>query len=265
MTTNLQNITTNSPATFNFKSAALNAYSRQIAEIGATMASKNIEIAKILGKIMTEEAYKEDGFQSVQDYAEQTFGIKKSSAYQLANVGRRFYNTEDPTAKHVAAMIPPANLAELKNMTNDEIQAEIDAGNITPETTQKQLREIAAKHKDVKPATVVKTYDGAIKFVIGTSVTIKPFNNWSLDDILDQTARANGFSREAFKSYGPDMKIAVSAAGDVFLVSYSRHVTPKQAHDKAAKNGKVKTFTAEEVEAMIAERIAQVMNDKSGK
>jgi hypothetical protein len=61
------------------------------------------------------------------------------------------------------------------------------------------------------------------------------------------------------------MKIAVSAAGDVFLVSYSRHVTPKQAHDKTAKNGKVKTFTAEEVEAMIAERLAKVMNEKSGK
>ena len=257
MTTNIQNITTNSPATFNFKSAALNAYSRQIADIGATMASKNIEIAKILGKIMTEEAYKEDGFQSVQDYAEQTFGIKKSSAYQLANVGRRFYNSDDATAKHVAAMIPPANLAELKNMTNEDIEKEIKAGNITPETTQKQLRDVAAKYKDVKEATVVKTYDGAIKFVIGTSVTIKPFNNWSLDDILDQTSKANGFSREAFKSYGPDMKVAVSAAGDVFLVSYSKHVTPKQEHAKAAKNGKVKTFTAEEVERMIAEAIAK--------
>ena len=257
MTTNIQNITTNSPATFNFKSAALNAYSRQIADIGATMATKNIEIAKILGKIMTEEAYKEDGFQSVQDYAEQTFGIKKSSAYQLANVGRRFYNSDDATAKHVAAMIPPANLAELKNMTNEDIEKEIKAGNIPPETTQKQLRDVAAKYKDVKEATVVKTYDGAIKFVIGTSVTIKPFNNWSLDDILDQTAKANGFSREAFKSYGPDMKVAVSAAGDVFLVSYSKHVTPKQEHAKAAKNGKVKTFTAEEVERMIAEAIAK--------
>lgn len=262
MEANIQNITTNSPATFNFKSASLNAYSRQIAEIGAEMASKNIQIAKILGKIMTEEAYKEDGFTSVQEYAEKTFGIKKSSAYQLANVGKRFYNSDSETARKVADMLPPANLAELKNMTDEDIDKEVKAGNITPETTQKQLRDIASKHKEAKTATVEKTFDGTIKFVVGTSVTVKPFTNWVLDTILDQTAKNNGFDREAFKSYGPNMKVAVSSAGDIFLVSYDKHVTAKQAHDKAAKNGKVATFTQADVDRMIAEALARQSKDK---
>lgn len=262
METNIQNITTNAPATFNFKSSALNAYSRQIAEIGAEMASKNIQIAKILGKIWTEEAYKEDGFTSVQEYAEKTFGIKKASAYQLANVGKRFYNSDNETARKVADMLPPANLAELKNMTYEDISKEVEAGNITPETTQKQLREIASKHKEAKPATIEKTYDGTIKFVVGTSVTVKPFTNWILDTILEQTAKNNGFDKEAFKSYGPNMKVAVSANGDMFLVSYEKHVTPKQDHDKASKNGKVVKFTQAEVNRMIAEALAKQSNSK---
>lgn len=257
METNIQNITTHSPATFSFKSAALNAYSRQIADIGAEMASKNIQIAKILGKIMTEEAYKEDGFTSVQEYAEKTFGIKKASAYQLANVGKRFYNSDSETARKVAEMLPPANLAELKNMTDEDIAKEVEMGAITPDTTQKQLREIASKHREAKPATVEKTFDGTIKFVVGTSVTVKPFTNWVLDTILEQTAKTNGFDREAFKSYGPNMKIAVSATGDMFLVSFEKHVTPKQAHDKVAKNGKVATFTQADVDRMIAEALAR--------
>ena len=263
MEANIQNITTNSPATFNFKSAALNAYSRQIAEIGAEMASKNIQIAKILGKIMTEEAYKEDGFTSVQEYAEKVFGIKKASAYQLANVGKRFYNSDSETARKVAEMLPPANLAELKSMSDEDIDKEVKAGNITPETTQKQLREIASKHKEAKPATVEKTFDGSIKFVVGTSVTVKPFTNWILDTILDQTAKNNGFDKEAFKSYGPNMKIAVSATGDIFLVSYEKHVTAKQAHDKAAKNGKVAKFTQADVDRMIAEALARQSKNKN--
>lgn len=257
METNIQNITTHAPATFNFKSPSLNAYSRQIAEIGAEMASKNIQIAKILGKIWTEEAYKEDGFTSVQEYAEKTFGIKKASAYQLANVGKRFYNSESETARKVADMLPPANLAELKNMSDEDIAKEVEAGNITPDTTQKQLREIASKHKEVKSATVEKTYDGTIKFVVGTSVTVKPFSNWVLDTILEQTAKANGFDRDAFKSYGPNMKVAVSAFGDIFLVTYEKHITAKQAHDKSAKNGKVAKFTQADVDRMIAEALAK--------
>lgn len=263
MEANIQNITTHAPATFNFKSSALNAYSRQIAEIGAEMASKNIQIAKILGKIWTEEAYKEDGFTSVQEYAEKTFGIKKASAYQLANVGKRFYNSESETARMVADMLPPANLAELKNMADEDIAKEVEAGNITPDTTQKQLREIAAKHKEAKPATVEKTYDGTIKFVVGTSVTVKPFNNWVLDTILEQTAKANGFDCGAFKSYGPNIKVAVSALGDIFLVTYEKHITAKQAHGKAAKNGKVATFTQADVDRMIAEALAKQAKSKN--
>lgn len=262
MEANIQNITTHAPATFNFKSAALNAYSRQIAEIGAEMASKNIQIAKILGKIMTEEAYKEDGFTSVQEYAEKVFGIKKSSAYQLANVGKRFYNSDSEAARKVAEMLPPANLAELKNMSDEDIAKEVESGAITPYTTQKKLREIASKHKEAKPATVEKTYDGSVKAVVGMTVKTKPFTNRVLDDILLETAGEYGFFPEAFKPYGPNMKVAVSSTGDIFLVSYEKHVTAKQAHDNAAKNGKVAKFTQADVDRMIAEALARQNNSK---
>lgn len=257
METNIQNITTHSPATFNFKSKALNAYSRQIAEIGAEMASKNIQIAKILGKIWTEEVYKEDGFTSVQEYAEKTFGIKKASAYQLANVGKRFYNSDSETARKVADMLPPANLSELKNMTDDDIEKEVEAGNITPDTTQKQLRDIASKYKEAKPATLEKTFDGFYKAVVGENVTVVNFNDRILESVVGEVAGIMNVQATDFKAFGPNCK-AVVAFTNMAFIQYTKHETQKQAHDKAAKNGKVKTFTQEDVDRMIADAIAKM-------
>ena len=79
---------------FSFKNADLNKFSESIAKIAIDSVSRNIELAKIFGRILDTECYKEDGFSSVADFAEKTFGIKRASAYQLANVGRRFFNSD---------------------------------------------------------------------------------------------------------------------------------------------------------------------------
>ena len=147
----LQNATVKAPATFTFKNKKLNEVSIKIAKLGDEMAKKNVELAKLLGEVKKGELYKEDGFKSVAEYADTTFGIAKSLAYQLAKVGERFYLSDGDTAKKVAAMLPPSNLAELVNMKDEEIQKAIDEKEITPQTTQKTLRSVAAGVKHTKP------------------------------------------------------------------------------------------------------------------
>lgn len=249
----LEVVTVKDMGTFSFKSAKLAAYSRQIANLGSEIASKNIEIAKILGHVLTEKCYEEDGFKSVADYAEQVFGIKKQSAYQMANVGAKFYNSDSETAKKVSAILPPSNLAEIVNMTEDDIEKEITSGNISEDSTQKELREVAKGYKEPKKVSVEPLYQGTIKFVVGSTVTVRTFERFTIDTILRNVARDHGFEISEFKSHGKDRKVAVTESGDMFMVTYDKYVAPKK-EDKP-KQGK--KFTVEELIAMLAEAKAE--------
>lgn len=249
----LEVVTVKDMGTFSFKSTKLAEYSRQIASLGSEIASKNIEIAKILGHVLSEKCYEEDGFKSVSDYAEQVFGIKKQSAYQMANVGAKFYNTESETAKKVSALLPPSNLAELVNMSEDDIKKEIEAGNISETSTQKELREVAKGYKEPKKVSVEPLYQGTIKFVVGSTVTVRPFERFTIDTILRNVARDHGFEVSEFKSHGKDKKVAVTESGDVFVVTYEKYVAPK-VEEKPKKSNK---FTVEELMAMLAEAQAE--------
>ena len=249
----LEVVTVKDMGTFTFKSAKLADYSRKIASLGSEIATKNIEIAKVLGHVLTEKCYEEDGFKSVADYAEQVFGIKKQSAYQMANVGAKFYNAESETAKKVSELLPPSNLAEIVNMTDEDIAKEIDSGNISETSTQKELREVAKGYKEPKKATVEPLYQGSIKFVVGSTVTVRPFERFTLDTILSNVARDNGFEISDFKSHDKDKKVAVTESGDVFVVTYEKYVAPK-ADEKPKKSHK---FTVDELMAMLAEAKAE--------
>ena len=249
----LEVVTVKDMGTFSFKSTKLAEYSRQIASLGSEIASKNIEIAKILGHVLTEKCYEEDGFKSVADYAEQVFGIKKQSAYQMANVGAKFYNTENETAKKAAAILPPSNLAEIVNMSEDEIKKEIEAGNISENSTQKELREVAKGYKEPKKVSVEPLYQGTIKFVVGSTVTVRPFERFTIDTILRNVARDYGFEVSDFKPHGKDKKVSVTESGDVFVVTYEKYVAPKVEKNPKKSN----KFTVEELMAMLAEAQAE--------
>lgn len=151
--------------TFSFKNAELNKFSENIAKIAIDSVSRNIELAKIFGRILETECYKDDGFSSVADFAEKTFGIKKASAYQLANVGRRFFNSDSETADKVVRLLngKTGNLAELVNMTDEQIEEAIASEKLTADSTQKDLREVASS---VKPAKVITEKKARLSAVI---------------------------------------------------------------------------------------------------
>lgn len=150
---------------FNFKNAELNKFSENIAKIAIDSVSRNIELAKIFGRILETECYKEDGFSSVADFAEKTFGIKKASAYQLANVGRRFFNSDSETASKVVNLLngKTGNLAELVNMTDEQLEDAIKDKKISADSVQKDLREVA---NSVKPAKVITEKKARLSAVI---------------------------------------------------------------------------------------------------
>lgn len=120
--------------------------------------TKNREIAKILADVADKKAYEADGFKSVADYAYTVFGIARQNAYALANAGK-VYN--DKSAHPELQAMSPSKLAELAAVDTKAVNAALEAGEITHDTTQKALREFADKAKadnETAKAVVVDTF-----------------------------------------------------------------------------------------------------------
>lgn len=252
----ITNATVKAPASFTFKNKKLNEISIRIAKIGDDMGKKNMELAKLLGTVKRDELFKEDGFKSVAEYADSTFGIQKSLAYQLAKVGERFYLSDNATAKTVSGMLPPSNLAELVNMNDEDIQKAIDANEITPTTTQKTLRSVAAGVKHSKPK-ILETYAVDIQIVRSGAVDTLHLDKSNLPDALDEIAKKvklgefieKQFIREGKYdgAYHKGVKVILCEDGELVRLTYGIANPVKKADAKKTK------FTRAQLLKMLAE------------
>lgn len=270
----LANVTITSPSAFNFKNKKLNEVSAKIAKAGADMSSKNREIAKLLGMVKKDKLYTDDGFKSVDEFAEKTFGIKKALAYQLANVGERFYNVDSETAKKVSAMLPPSNLAEIAGMKDEDIQKAIDAGEIKEGTTQQKLRDIAKTAKVSAPSKtgkqkVLPTYEADVTILRVDGADRMHFDKSALPDIqaaIDEKVKPEGTMTKTFVREGKYDKeyhrgIVVTLAKDaVVVLTYGLATTPPKSKEKPA----TKDYTIDELEAMLAAKKAEAAKEAEG-
>lgn len=121
--------------------------------------AKNREIASILSMVQAEKLYVNDGFKSVAEYANAAFGMGKANAYALARAGD-FYN--NPAVPDKVKAFSPHKLAELAQAPADVIDKAVESGEITPDTTEKAIREYVEPHKkrkkDTPKASVVDMY-----------------------------------------------------------------------------------------------------------
>lgn len=158
------------PAKFNFKNAKLNEISAKIAEQSAAMNSVynaakegaeavNKALAPLFGELLTTKCFKDDGFKSVADYAEQTFGMSKSMAYMLARVGEQFYNTDNDYTRKARETLSTSKLAELTGTDRVAIAKAIDDGELASDTPLASCRDFATAHKAPGKEKVVQTYD----------------------------------------------------------------------------------------------------------
>lgn len=126
-------------------------YGKAGAEVDALRAKANRkkdeigrEVAKILGRVSTAEAYKVDGFKSVEDYAQKVLDMPKATAYALAAYGRAI---NDPKANKKLLEMSPFNFDAIKSLGLPAINAALDSGEISPDMTQTELKEYRDAHK----------------------------------------------------------------------------------------------------------------------
>lgn len=133
--------------TYHFKDERLNQAAERIASFTTSINANTFAIASILGKVLDEKAYTRDGFKSVGDFADKTFGMGRTSAYNAAKVGSKFLNPDNNVARAIgAANIGMTALVRMLNVADSDIVDAINNGTITADTTVKDVETWAQLH-----------------------------------------------------------------------------------------------------------------------
>lgn len=246
---------TNAPAKFTFKNQQLNKISAKIAEQSAAMndvynAAKegaeavNKALAPLFGELMASKCYKDDGFKSVADYAEQTFNMGKSMAYMLARVGEAYYNTASEDAKLARETLSTAKLAELTGVDKKEVGAAIKSGELGEDTSLVACRDFAAAHKKPAKEKVLPTFD---IFTMPHCEGDRPKVVSALKETFLEALRDNGYFElcdlsslytcnvklDGDKASAAQHFIVYDGKGFTQMFEYRPHVTPAKSKGKA--------------------------------
>lgn len=142
-----------------FCNKQLNTATKKIFALGNKAAKAMYEVAAILAKVQNDGTFKDDGFKNAADYAMQTFGFKKSLAYNLIKIGKEYTaenalesnlphpDNEDFTTNQIGLMLPIGD--------RDRVAELCENGELTPDMTAQEIR------KAVKRATGKDTEDSA--------------------------------------------------------------------------------------------------------
>lgn len=125
-----------------FANKKLNAATKKIAKIGTTVRKNLFELGAVLSEVDENELYIDDGFKNVAEYAEKTFGIKKSTTYNLVRIGSEFTAPElesnlphdegnDFTTTQIVKTFPIKEHEKIVELVEAEI--------ITPDMTCKEI------------------------------------------------------------------------------------------------------------------------------
>ena len=253
------------PANFTFKSKALNVAANQIAEAlsedvaavrGAVDTREQVkrEIGVILADAKKNEAYKEDGFKDIADFAERTFSISAATVSQMIHFAERYVATDNKALLELAKSQTVSNLYELRGMEPDEISAAVESGEIGPKTAQRKLREVNAEVKAKRKGGKTKVLPDFVvdmTMVIAGAVSTKHIDRTPLEAVALPTSGAQ--STKVFKfDNGAEYRVTVDESGNMMLVKATKYITPVAKTKAERKAGPVKKYSRAELEAMLA-------------
>ena len=153
-------VTTTNAVTFENKD--LQKATNAVFKLGDAIKKNWFAIAHIVAHVDATECFKDDGFNTVHEWVEKTFGIKKSASYTLLTIGKEYtreivnasgrvvgYGTnlitdgsDDFSKTQVEKMLPAGH----------ELAVELVAGGeITPEMSAKEISKVVKAHTNPEP------------------------------------------------------------------------------------------------------------------
>ena len=145
------------PNAVNFNNKELNRATETVFKLGDAIKKNWFAIAHIVAHVDATECFKDDGFDTVHEWVEKTFGIKKTASYSLLTIGKEYtreivsatgkvigYGTnlitdgsEDFSKTQVEKMLPAGH----------ELAVELVAGGeSTPEMSAKEISKVVRAH-----------------------------------------------------------------------------------------------------------------------
>lgn len=150
------------PNAVSFNNKELQKATNTVFKLGDAIKRNWFAIAYIVAHVDAVECYKDDGFNTVHEWVEKTFGIKKTASYSLLTIGKEYTReivnasgkvvgygtnlitdgTEDFSKTQVEKMLPGGH----------ELAIElVKGGEITPDMSAKEISKIVKSH--TKPET----------------------------------------------------------------------------------------------------------------
>lgn len=108
--------------------------------------------APFFGEVKRDKLFEKGGYKSFDEYAMATFGIKKSMAYMIANVGIHFFLEDNEYTRQARETFTVSNLAELLKADRIALSSAIDRGELDSNTSQDDLRKFEDEHLTHKEA-----------------------------------------------------------------------------------------------------------------
>ena len=149
-----------------YMNAHLQKATDKIRQYDLNIRANQFAIAYIMGRVESEGLYADDGFTNASEWAQDAFGIKKTTAYNLITLGRDYVRevrdtkgklkgyasnivyTEDGTMPLVD--YSTNQLARLSTLGHDEVKRLHYEGIITPTMTAKEIQDFIRAQKVLK-------------------------------------------------------------------------------------------------------------------
>ena len=142
----------------------------------AQVRARQYDIAAILAEIDTKKLYKDDGFASAAEYANVTFGMQKTLAYALIEVGtnytRPIYSDKGRVIGHCSNLLPAADIekqtapaldfttgqiARMASLGREKVIELVNDGTVSPRMTHKEIDAIVKANKPPKAIKAPET------------------------------------------------------------------------------------------------------------
>lgn len=119
-----------------------------LGKVNKATESAGRDIGKLLAEVESSGCYKVDGFTTVPKYAEAVLGMPVSTASALLRYGAMLNDKDMP---EVVKALPWSNYDAVKSAGKAAIIKGVESGEITANSTQKDLKAFAAKANADKP------------------------------------------------------------------------------------------------------------------
>lgn len=146
------------------KNPELKTAAKQIVKLEKTRDRAAYAIAQVLKTVDDKRMYVEDGYKNIEQFASAMFGYKKVTVSNMLRIAKTYMLPNgDTILKKGENDFTYTKLSELLSLGPDTLKKAVQDGEITPEMTQKELRNYVKKKKaaELPEEHATNDYDAA--------------------------------------------------------------------------------------------------------